>query len=282
MRSIGVFVTFLVARMPVTAAQPFSGTEDSRAEAQIRTRLRNDPDLKRDRIDVRVKNRVATLRGLVDSQSERAKADELAHVEGIERVRNELQGGRSEEAMQAVTDASISTKLTTQYAATRSQVAIARCSARTLTIPASRSAPTTTVRRRARRISITASLPVEPSRSQRPTAAIEQGSSYLDQRSYLNSWNRDLRRLTPSASNVTSSAPLARSAAPVKTVYPGLDFEPLVVDSPIPTVEERHHAARGARRTSVPTARLSGLPGVGSRIRSVPNSAIHRIAFWRR
>jgi len=118
MRALAAIVGFLVTGIPLATAQHRSRTEgDSRAEAQIRRRLHTDPDLKHDRIDVRVKNRLATLRGVVDSQAERAKADELAHVEGIDSVKNELRGGRSDGAMQSVMDASISSTLKTQYAA---------------------------------------------------------------------------------------------------------------------------------------------------------------------
>jgi hyperosmotically inducible periplasmic protein len=119
----------LVLALPLATAQQLSaGENDSRAAAQIRTKLRNDPDLAQDRIEVRVENRVATLRGIVDSQSERARANELAHVEGITVVKDELRGGRSRGALQAVTDASISSKLKTQFAAddvfTRAHIAV--------------------------------------------------------------------------------------------------------------------------------------------------------------
>jgi hyperosmotically inducible periplasmic protein len=90
--------------------------EDSEAEARIRARLRADRDLRRDEISVRVKNGVATLWGRVDSQSEQSRAEELARVEGVTRVDDLLEGGRTHGSLQTISDASVSLKLRTQYA----------------------------------------------------------------------------------------------------------------------------------------------------------------------
>jgi hyperosmotically inducible protein len=104
----------------LSALLVIGGSVDSEAGAQIRARLRADRDLRQDEIKVRVKNGVATLRGRVDSQSEHSRAVELAHVEGVTRVDDRLKGGRSHGPLQAISDASISMKLRTQYADDRS------------------------------------------------------------------------------------------------------------------------------------------------------------------
>lgn len=94
------------------------GTAAASAELaqQIEGSLRNDPDLRDNHIEVRVKNDVATLKGVVDSDVERARAVRLAAVGGIKVVDDQLEV-RSATVGQEVTDASVTTKVKTQLVA---------------------------------------------------------------------------------------------------------------------------------------------------------------------
>ena len=105
----------LVINATAASGEVGERAEDSSAESRIQKRLRADPDLKHDDIEVHVKNGVATLRGRVDSQSEHARAEELAHVDGVARIDDQLKGGRTHGSLQAVSDATVSLKLRTQY-----------------------------------------------------------------------------------------------------------------------------------------------------------------------
>src|SRR5579863_199960 len=66
----------LIAGVPASA-QP-APTGDAQIGKQIESSFRHDPYLKNNDIDVRVKNGVATLSGLVDTRSERVRAETLA------------------------------------------------------------------------------------------------------------------------------------------------------------------------------------------------------------
>jgi osmotically-inducible protein OsmY len=71
-----------------------AGTPDRMSEEEIQRKLRNDPDLKNNQIDVKVEAGVATLRGTVDSPTERAAADSLARVRGVMSVDDQLRVDR--------------------------------------------------------------------------------------------------------------------------------------------------------------------------------------------
>jgi hyperosmotically inducible protein len=115
MRVAVLVVSAMVAHSSVAAGQPSGRAANAAAEKRIRARLHADPGLQHDEINVRVRDGVATLRGRVDSQSERAKAEELSRVEGVVRVEDHLQGGRSHGRLQTLSDATTSMKLKTQY-----------------------------------------------------------------------------------------------------------------------------------------------------------------------
>ena len=78
--------------------------------AQIQMRLRKNPDLKNNAIDVTVNNGVATLTGTVDSQTEKSDAARLALVSGIVGVDNRLDVG-STGVRQAVSDSGLTAKI---------------------------------------------------------------------------------------------------------------------------------------------------------------------------
>jgi hyperosmotically inducible protein len=73
-------------------AQPLPGGGPARSQvSQIQTRLQEDPNLKNNQIEVTVESGVATLRGKVDTQAEKAEATRLASVSGIVGIDNRLE-----------------------------------------------------------------------------------------------------------------------------------------------------------------------------------------------
>ena len=93
-----------------------AGRELMRTEKQIQANLQSDRDLANNRIDVSVSDGIATLKGTVDSESERAKAVRLATVVGIRVVDDQLKV-ESAGMKATVTDGAITTKLKAQYLA---------------------------------------------------------------------------------------------------------------------------------------------------------------------
>jgi len=88
-----------------------AGSEQAQQQvAQIQMRLRKNPDLKNNAIDVTVNNGVATLTGTVDSQTEKSDAARLALVSGIVGVDNRLDVG-SAGVRQAVSDSGLTAKI---------------------------------------------------------------------------------------------------------------------------------------------------------------------------
>ena len=88
--------------------------KDAELEHQIVANLSADPDLKNNRIDVVVEGGAVTLKGKVDSETERAAAVRLAQVDGIAIVHDQLEVG-SQGVKEAVTDTAITTKLRAQF-----------------------------------------------------------------------------------------------------------------------------------------------------------------------
>ena len=77
----------------VGAAAPQAGTaaaSDKVLDSRIEQRIHNDSSLKKHNIDVSVDGGVATLTGTVATDSERAKAKQLATIKGIARVDNKI------------------------------------------------------------------------------------------------------------------------------------------------------------------------------------------------
>jgi hyperosmotically inducible periplasmic protein len=88
------------------AQQPAAARADLKVEDEIHTKLVNDPDLQNDRIEVSVQDGVAVLTGRVDTDAEKLKAERLAHVGGVVRVRNQLEVG-SQGVKEAITDTAL-------------------------------------------------------------------------------------------------------------------------------------------------------------------------------
>jgi hyperosmotically inducible protein len=74
------------AATAVAADKPDSQTED-----RVEARLNQDARLKGQSVSVDVDNGVATLKGKVASEADRARAERLAHVSGVTRVDNKIE-----------------------------------------------------------------------------------------------------------------------------------------------------------------------------------------------
>jgi hyperosmotically inducible periplasmic protein len=79
-------VTNVGAAPQSAAAKP----SDSAVDARISQRIKADPFLKAHEITVSVDEGVVTLRGTVQTETERAKAAQLANVDGVTRVENKI------------------------------------------------------------------------------------------------------------------------------------------------------------------------------------------------
>jgi osmotically-inducible protein OsmY len=92
-------------------AQQVPGVDQLRPQvSQIQMRLQKDPNLKNNRIEVTVVNGVATLKGKVDTQAEKAEATRLASVSGIVGIDNRLEVG-SASLDQAVADSALTSSI---------------------------------------------------------------------------------------------------------------------------------------------------------------------------
>lgn len=86
----------IVAAGPAAApalAQATAATTSSQDKAiseRIAKRIADEPGLKADAVSVKVENGVVTLSGLVANRADRARAERIAHVEGVTRVENNL------------------------------------------------------------------------------------------------------------------------------------------------------------------------------------------------
>ena len=109
----GVVTVWALSLGTVTAvrAQPLPGGGPVRSQvSEIQTRLHEDPDLKNNPIEVTVTNGVATLKGKVDTQGEKAAATRLASVSGIVGIDNRLEVG-SASLDQAVSDSALTASI---------------------------------------------------------------------------------------------------------------------------------------------------------------------------
>ena len=91
MRFRGAFLlAILVAGAATTAADKFPLTDNLLYDRVIR-RLANDRELKTTTIDVEVKDRVVTLKGMVESEKHRGRAETVVRkTDGVKKVVNEL------------------------------------------------------------------------------------------------------------------------------------------------------------------------------------------------
>ena len=105
-----------------------SGREQMKTEKLIQQNLQNDRDLANNPIDVKVADGVATLKGTVDSNTERDMAVRLASVSGVRVVDDQLKVG-SAGAQATLEDSAITTKIKTEILANtdlrRSDISVA-------------------------------------------------------------------------------------------------------------------------------------------------------------
>ncbi len=86
-RIVGLVLTFAV--LAAVADKP--PVTDDTVHDQVIRRLVNDPELKTNAIEVTVKARVVTLRGMVETEKLRQRAERVARkVNGVKKIVNEL------------------------------------------------------------------------------------------------------------------------------------------------------------------------------------------------
>lgn len=110
-----IALSFAATTSPARATQ-VSGKEQVKMQKEIQQKLEKDADLKNNRIGVSVENSVATLTGNVDTSTEKTKAEELAHVDGVVRVDNKLDVG-SKSVGAAISDTALTAKLKAELVA---------------------------------------------------------------------------------------------------------------------------------------------------------------------
>lgn len=80
--------SLLAVALPAAEKKPIS---DDAIYDNLRRKLANDPDVKGGALDVQVKDGIVTLRGTVEYDKQKSKAEKLARkVNGVKRVNNEL------------------------------------------------------------------------------------------------------------------------------------------------------------------------------------------------
>jgi len=106
---VAVWALSMGALASARAQQP--GADQIRPQvSQIQMRLQKDPNLKNNRIEVTVESGIATLKGKVDTQAEKAQATRLASVSGIVGIDNRLEVG-SASLDQAVSDSALTASI---------------------------------------------------------------------------------------------------------------------------------------------------------------------------
>jgi hyperosmotically inducible protein len=95
--------------------QPMSDREQLTSKKEIETNLHKEADLKNNRIEVEVEDGVVTLKGKVDSEAERAKAEKATWVKGVTRVDDWLLVARA--ANKGVADSAVTREIEAQYRA---------------------------------------------------------------------------------------------------------------------------------------------------------------------
>ena len=111
-----VMTALILAGSGARAEPPVRDDTSAIAVKQILSKLRADPELANNKIEVHVDKGVATLKGKVDSEMEKSRAVTLAAVPGVHIVDDQLKVA-SEGAKAIVTDSAITTSLKTKFLA---------------------------------------------------------------------------------------------------------------------------------------------------------------------
>ena len=88
--SFGAAGLLMVGTSSMAVADQSAADANDKQEEDIRACFQQTPDLKNNRIDVKVEDGIAVLEGTVDTAKEKKEAQKLAHVEGILGVNNRL------------------------------------------------------------------------------------------------------------------------------------------------------------------------------------------------
>ena len=89
--SLGLVLTGLCFQSNIVLAGQKQGNSDDRISDQVRMRLATDPDVKGGALDVTVADGVVTIKGRVDTDKGKLKAEKLAKkVKGVKQVENDL------------------------------------------------------------------------------------------------------------------------------------------------------------------------------------------------
>jgi osmotically-inducible protein OsmY len=87
----GFICVSLIVCASVLTAQTKPESSDNRITDQVRMKLATDPDVKGGGLDVSVQNGTVVIRGRVDTEKGKKKAEKLAKkVKGVKSVDNEL------------------------------------------------------------------------------------------------------------------------------------------------------------------------------------------------
>src|SRR4051812_15331781 len=87
----GFICLVLLSCASILTAQKNTESPDNRISDQVRMRLATDPDVKGGALDVSVQNGTVVIRGRVDTEKGKKKAEKLAKkVKGVKSVDNEL------------------------------------------------------------------------------------------------------------------------------------------------------------------------------------------------
>jgi len=93
----GIGLLLLLSGISVPASADESSSKAAAGDAalakKIQKKLEKDPDLKNNDVEVTIERGVATLKGVVDTRGERAKAESLAKVDGVARVDDQIEVG---------------------------------------------------------------------------------------------------------------------------------------------------------------------------------------------
>jgi hyperosmotically inducible periplasmic protein len=111
-----VMTALVLAGSGARAESPVRDDTSALVVKQILGKLRADPALANNKIEVRVDKGIATLKGKVDSEMEKSRAVTLAAVPGINVVDDQLKVA-SEGATAIVTDSAITTSLKAKFLA---------------------------------------------------------------------------------------------------------------------------------------------------------------------
>ncbi|MBX5493704.1 MAG: BON domain-containing protein [Bryobacteraceae bacterium] len=89
---LSLLLAMLIALSSVSALSAQDGKSDDEIYDRVRQRLVSDPEVKGGALTVDVKDGVVTLKGTVDKEKARQKAEKLAKkVKGVRAVNNQLQ-----------------------------------------------------------------------------------------------------------------------------------------------------------------------------------------------